>query len=191
MKRDKCDPKALSPEACEALLGVLESRFEKNPQRHKGLAWEKVRTRLETNPEKLCSLHEMERTGGEPDVVDWNRKTGECVFVDCSAETPKGRVSICYDRAGWESRKEHKPETTAMDMASEMGIRLLTEEEYFGLQKLGEFDTKTSSWIKTPPEIRALGGALFCDRRYGTVFVYHNGAQSYYAARGFRGTLRV
>ena len=183
--------KQLSPKQREELLRTLKARFEKNLNRHKGLGWAKVQARLEANTEKLWSLHEMERTGGEPDLVGHDKKTGECVFYDCSAETPKDRTSVCYDREGWESRKEHRPKTTAMDMAAAMGIELLTEEEYFELQKLGEFDTKTSSWVKTPAEIRRLGGALYCDRRYGRVFVGHNGAQSYYAARAFRGSLRV
>lgn len=181
----------LSPEEHAALLCVLKSRFEKNPNRHQGLVCAKVLARLELHPEKLWSLHEMERSGGEPDVVDQDRKTGECVFVDCSTETPKGRISICYDRAGLESRKEHKPKTSAIDMAEAMGIEILTEEEYFELQKLGEFDTRTSSWVKTPAGIRALGGALYCERRYGRVFTGHNGAQSYYSVRGFRGMLKV
>ncbi len=183
--------KALSPKQRDELLGTLKARFEKNMNRHKGLDWARVQAKLEANPEKLWSLHEMESTGGEPDVVGQEKKTGEYIFFDCSAETPKGRVSVCYDREGWESRKEHRPKTTAMDMASEMGIELLTEEQYLELQKLGEFDLKTSSWVKTPAEMRKLGGALYCDRRYGRVFVGHNGAQSYYAARGFRGWLRV
>ena len=183
--------KTLSPKQRDELFTALKARFEKHMNRHKGLAWATVQTRLETNPEKLWSLNEMERTGGEPDVVGQDKRTGEYVFYDCSAETPKGRVSVCYDREGWESRKEHRPKTTALDMAAEMGVELLTEEEYFELQKLGEFDTMTSSWVKTPPDIRKLGGALFCDRRYGRVFVGHNGAQSYYAARAFRGSLRV
>jgi len=191
MKRDKNKPDELSPEARETLLGVLKSRFEKNPKRHKGLAWPSVRARLDAHPDKLRSLHEMESSGGEPDVTGHDKKTGECVFVDCSAETPKGRVSVCYDREGLESRKEHKPETTAMDMATAMGIELLTEEEYHGLQKLGEFDTKTSSWVKSPAAIRERGGALYGERRYGRVFIGHNGAQSYYAVRGFRGVLKV
>lgn len=191
MKRDKSHPEPLSPDEREALLGVLKARFEKNPERHKGLAWSKVLARLEANPDKLRSLHEMERSGGEPDVVGHDKKSGECVFADCSAETPKGRVSVCYDREGLESRKEHKPTTSAIDMATAMGIEILTEEEYVELQKLGEFDTKTSSWVKTPAEMRALGGALFCDRRYGRVFTGHNGAQSYYAARGFRGRIEI
>jgi hypothetical protein len=159
--------------------------------RHKGLAWAKVQARLEAHTEKLWSLDEMERTGGEPDVVGHDKKMGEYIFFDCSAETPKGRSSVCYDREGLESRKEHKPKTTAMDMATAMGIELLTEEQYQELQKLGEFDMKTSSWVKTPSDMRKLGGALYCDRRYGRVFVGHNGAQSYYSARAFRGSLRV
>ena len=166
-------------------------RFEKNVNRHKDLEWAKVQARLEANPEKLRSLHEMERTGGEPDVVGRDQKTGQYIFYDCSAESPNGRRSVCYDREGLESRKEHRPENNAIDMADAMGIELLTEDEYRALQKLEEFDTKTSSWVKTPSSIRKLGGALFCDRRYGHVFTYHNGAQSYYAARGFRGSLRV
>jgi hypothetical protein len=173
------------------LLATLQARFEENPGRHKGLAWAKVQARLEANPGKLRSLHEMERTGGEPDVVRHDAKTGEYVFIDCSPQTPKGRVSLCYDREALDSRKEHKPKGSATDMAMAMGVVLLTEEEYRALQKLGEFDTTTSSWVQTPAEIRKLGGALFCDRRYGQVFVYHNGAQSYYAARAFRGSLRV
>ena len=187
----KSTKKELSPKQREDLLSAWKSRFEKNMTRHKGLDWVKVQAKLEANPAKLWSLQEMERTGGEPDVVGQDKKSGEYIFFDCSAETPKGRVSVCYDREGWESRKEHRPKNTAMDMAAEMGVELLTEEEYFALQKLGEFDLKTSSWIKTPAEMRELGGALYCDRRYGRVFVGHNGAQSYYAARGFRGVLRV
>ncbi|HKH46612.1 MAG TPA: DUF4256 domain-containing protein [Thermoanaerobaculia bacterium] len=175
----------------DELLKTLKTRFEKNMNRHKGLEWAKVQARLEANTEKLRSLHEMERTGGEPDVVGHDERTGEYIFYDCSAESPKGRRSVCYDREALESRKEHQPENNAIDMAAAMGIELLTEEQYRELQKLGEFDAKTSSWVKTPSEIRKLGGALFCDRRYGHVFVYHNGAQSYYAARGFRGSLRV
>ncbi len=181
----------LSPEQREELLRALKARFEKNINRHKGLEWAKVQAKLEANTEKLRSLNEMERTGGEPDVVGHDKKTGEYIFYDCSAETPKGRRSVCYDREALESRKEHKPDHNAIDMAAAMGIELLTEEQYRGLQKLGDFDTKTSSWVKTPADIRKLGGALFCDRRYDTVFVYHNGAESYYAARAFRGSLRV
>lgn len=183
--------KELSSKQREELLAALKVRFEKNMNRHPGLEWAKVQSKLEASPEKLWSLNEMEWTGGEPDVVDHDKKTGEYLFFDCSPETPKGRVSVCYDREGWESRKEHRPKTTAMDMAAAMGIELLTEEQYFELQKLGEFDAKTSSWVKTPADIRKLGGALYCDRRIGRVFVGHNGAQSYYAARGFRGSLRV
>jgi hypothetical protein len=181
--------KELSSKQREELLKTLKVRFEKNLNRHKGLEWAKVRARLEANPEKLWSLNEMERTGGEPDVV--GLKSGEYVFYDCSAESPKGRISFCYDREALDSRKEHKPKNNVMDMAAAMGIELLTEEQYFELQKRGEFDTKTSSWITTPAEIRKFGGALYCDRRYGRVFVGHNGAQSYYAARGFRGSLKV
>ena len=181
----------LSPAQREELLGVLKARFEKNMGRHKGLDWSKVQAKLEANTEKLWSLNEMERTGGEPDVVGHDKKTGEYTFYDCSVESPKGRRSICYDRAALDARKEHKPRDSAMDMATAMGVELLTEEEYRALQKLGEFDPKSSSWIKTPSEIRKLGGALYCDRRYNTVFLYHNGADSYYAARGFRGSLRV
>src|SRR6188508_2136482 len=183
--------KTLSPKQREELLEALKKRFEKNMNRHQGLEWPKVQAKLKANIEKLWSLSEMENTGGEPDVVRHDKKTGDYVFFDCSAETPKGRTSVCYDREGWESRKEHRPKNTAMDMAVSMGIELLTEEQYLELQKLGDFDTKTSSWVKTPAEIRKLGGALYCDRRYGRVFVGHNGAQSYYAARGFRGWLRV
>jgi hypothetical protein len=183
--------KKLSPKQVEELLTVLQARFEKNMNRHRGLEWAKVEAKLKAHPEMLRSLHEMEKTGGEPDVVGHDQKTDQYIFFDCSAETPKGRVSVCYDREGWESRKEHRPKTTAMDMATQMGIELLTEEQYLELQKLGDFDTKTSSWVKTPASIRKLGGALFCDRRYNTVFLYHNGAESYYAARAFRGLLRV
>jgi hypothetical protein len=183
--------KDLSPERREELLTALKTRFEKNMNRHKGLEWDKVQAKLEANAEKLWSLNEMERTGGEPDVVGHDKKTGEYIFYDCSAESPKGRRSVCYDREALESRKEFKPKDTAMDMAAAMGIEILTEEQYRELQKLGNFDTKTSSWITTPSEIRKLGGALFCDLRYDHVFVYHNGAESYYAARGFRGSLRV
>jgi hypothetical protein len=191
MNNIKGNKKELSPKQRKELLRALKARFEKNMNRHKGLEWAKVQARLEANAEKLWSLNEMEGTGGEPDVVGHDKKTGEYIFWDCSAETPKGRVSVCYDREGWESRKEYRPKTTAMDLAAAMGIELLTEEEYLELQKLGEFDTKTSSWVKTPSDIRKLGGALYCDRRYGRVFVGHNGAQSYYAARAFRGSLRV
>lgn len=183
--------KNLSPQHREELLRVLKTRFEKNMKRHKGIAWDKVQARLETNPEKLWSLDDMEVTGGEPDVVGYDNKTGEYIFYDCAAESPKGRRSVCYDHEALASRKEHKPENSAIGMAADMGIELLTEEQYRELQKLGNFDTKTSSWVKTPPDIRKLGGAIFCDRRYDTVFVYHNGAESYYAARGFRGSLRV
>jgi hypothetical protein len=183
--------KELLPEQREELLSALKARFEKNRSRHKGLEWAKVQAKLEANNDKLWSLHEMERTGGEPDVVDYDKKTGEYIFYDCSAESPKGRRSVCYDREGQEERKEHRPENNAMDMAAAMGIELLTEEQYRELQKLGHFDTKTSSWVKTPSEIRKLGGALFCDRRYDHVFVYHNGATSYYGARGFRGSLKI
>jgi hypothetical protein len=182
---------ALSPKQREELLSTLKARFEKHMNRHKGLEWAKVRAKLEANAEKLRSLHEMERTGGEPDVVGHEKKNGEFIFCDCSVESPKGRRSLCYDRQALASRKEHKPENCATDMAAAMGIELLTEEQYRELQKLGDFDAKTSSWVQTPPDIRKLGGALFCDRRFGHVFVYHNGAESYYAARGFRGALRV
>lgn len=175
----------------EQLLQALQARFEKNMHRHKGLAWADVRTRLEANPDALKSLRDMEESGGEPDVVGQDAEAAACVFIDCSAESPSGRRSVCYDGEALESRKEHKPADSAVEMAAAMGIELLTEGQYRALQKLGEFDAKTSSWIRTPPEVRALGGALFCDRRYGKVFVYHNGAQSYYAARGFRGSLRV
>jgi len=183
--------KKLSATDTSKLLSALQSRFEKNMNRHKGLTWDKVQTKLETNPSKLSSLSEMERTGGEPDVVGYDKKNGEFIFFDCSEESPKGRRSLCYDLPAWESRKEHKPENNAMSMAVDMGIEILTEDEYRELQKLGKFDLKTSSWIATPSNIRKLGGALFCDRRYDTVFTYHNGAESYYAARGFRGSLRV
>jgi Protein of unknown function (DUF4256) len=183
--------KHLSSEQRAELLRALKARFEKNMNRHKGLEWDKVQAKLEANAEKLWSLNEMERTGGEPDVVGHDKKTGEYIFYDCSAESPKGRRSACYDREALESRKEHKPEDSAMDMAAAMGVELLTEEQYRELQKLGDFDTKTSSWVKTPSDIRKLGGALFCDRRYNTVFLYHNGAESYYAGRAFRGSLRV
>ena len=191
MNNIKGNQRELSPKPREGLLKVLKARFQENPSRHQGLEWAKVQARLEASAEKLWSLQEMERTGGEPDVVGHDKKTGGYIFVDCSAESPKGRVSFCYDRAALDSRKEHKPKNSVMDMAAAMGIELLTEEEYFALQKLGDFDAKTSSWVKTPTEIRKLGGALYCDRRYGRVFVGHNGAQSYYGARGFRGSLRV
>ena len=183
--------KEFSTKQREELLNTLTARFEKNINRHKGLEWAKVQAKLEANTEKLWSLNEMERTGGEPDVVGHDKKTGEYIFYDCSPESPKGRRSVCYDREALESRKEHKPEDNAIDMAAAIGIELLTEEQYRELQKLGNFDSKTSSWVRTPADIRKLGGALFCDRRYNTVFVYHNGAESYYAARGFRGSLRV
>jgi hypothetical protein len=183
--------KELSSEQREELLRVLKTRFEKNMNRHKGLEWTKVRARLEANIEKLWSLNEMERTDGEPDVVGHDKRTGEYIFYDCSAESPKGRRSVCYDREGLESRKERKPENSAIGMAAAMGIELITEGQYRELQKLGNFDMKTSSWVKTPAEIRKLGGAIFCDRRYDHVFVYHNGAESYYGVRGFRGSLWV
>lgn len=183
--------KKLSPEQHKELLSTLKGRFDKNMNRHKALEWANIQAKLEANPEKLWPLHEMERTGGEPDVVGYDKKTDKYIFYDCSAESPKGRRSICYDRQALESRKEHKPQNNAVDMAADMGIELLTEEQYRELQKLGSFDLKTSSWVKTPSEIRKLGGGLFCDCRYNTVFVYHNGAESYYAARAFRGSLRV
>lgn len=175
----------------EELLSLLKVRFEKNIKRHKGIEWFKVQAKLEGNVKKLQALNEMENTGGEPDVVGYDKKTGEYIFYDCSPESPKGRRSLCYDREALEARKEHKPKNNAADMAAAIGIELLTEEQYRELQKLGEFDLKTSSWVKTPVDIRKLGGAVFCDRRYNTVFLYHNGAESYYAARGFRGSLRV
>ncbi|WML28649.1 DUF4256 domain-containing protein [Neobacillus sp. OS1-32] len=187
----KGNKQELSPEQREELLRTLKARFEKNMNRHEEIAWAKVQAKLEANSEKLWSLHEMERTGGEPDVVGYDQKTEEYIFYDCSAESPKGRRSVCYDREALESRKEHKPKNSALDMAEDMGIEILTEEQYRELQKLGKFDMKTSSWVKTPDKIRKLGGAVFCDRRYDTVFLYHNGAESYYAARGFRGSLRV
>ena len=183
--------KELSPKQREELLTAVKARFERNMNRHHGLEWAKIKAKLEGKSEKLWSLREMERTGGEPDVVGFDKKTGEYIFYDCSAESPKGRRSVCYDGEALESRKEHKPKNNAIDMASAMGIDLLTEQEYRELQKLGNFDTKTSSWVKTASDIRKLGGAIFCDRRYGNVFVYHNGAESYYAARAFRGSLRV
>jgi Protein of unknown function (DUF4256) len=181
----------LSKKQREELLSALKARFEKNMNRHRGLEWDQVQTKLEADAERLCSLGEMERTGGEPDVVGYDKKRGEYIFYDCSAESPKGRRSVCYDREALQSRKEHKPKANAIDMAAAMSIELLTEEQYRELQKLGEFDTKTSSWVKTPSAVRKLGGALFCDRRFDTVFLYHNGAESYYAGRGFRGWLRV
>jgi hypothetical protein len=187
----KSNKKDLSPQQREELLRALKARFEKNMNRHKNLEWAKVQAKLEASAEKLWSLNQMERTGGEPDVADHDKKTDEYIFYDCSAESPKGRRSVCYDGEALESRKEHKPEDNAIDMAAAMGIEVLSEEQYRELQKLGNFDTKTSSWVKTPSDIRKLGGALFCDRRYDTVFVYHNGAESYYAARAFRGWLRV
>lgn len=181
----------LSPEQCQELLKTLKARFEKNIAYHKGITWELVQEKLEAKSDKLWSLYEMERTGGEPDVVGYDDATGEYTFIDCSSESPKGRRSVCYDREALESRKEHKPETSAVDMANSMGIELLTEAQYRELQTLGSFDLKTSSWVKTPDSIRKLGGAVFCDRRYDTVFLYHNGADSYYGVRGFRGILRV
>lgn len=191
MSKSKINKKELSLEQSEELLSTLKIRFEKNMNRHKGLTWANVETKLESDNGKLWSLNEMEETGGEPDVVGHDKKTGEYIFYDCSAETPKGRRSICYDGEALESRKENKPKTNAIDMATAMGIEILTEEQYRELQKVGDFDTKTSSWVLTPTDIRELGGALFCDRRYDHVFLYHNGAESYYAARGFRGSLRI
>ena len=191
MNQIKSNKKELSSKQREELLGALKARFEKNRDRHKSLEWPEVRAKLEANAEKLWSLNEMERTGGEPDVVGHDKKTGEYIFYDCSAESPKGRRSLCYDREALDARKENKPNGSAVEMAAAIGIELLTEEQYRELEELGEFDTKTSSWVKTPSEIRKLGGAIFCDRRYDTVFVYHNGAESYYAARGFRGWLRI
>jgi hypothetical protein len=183
--------KELSPKQRDELLGTLKARFEKNMKRHESLEWDKVRARLEADPEKLWSLGEMESTGGEPDVVGQDKKTGEYVFFDCSPESPKGRTSLCYDREALDSRKEHKPKNCAMDLAATMGTELLTEEQYHELQKLGSFDAKSSSWLKTPAEVRKLGGAIFGDRRFGRVFVYHNGAESYYSGRGFRSMLKV
>ena len=191
MDNSKGKKKEIAPKQREELLFVLKGRFEKNINRHKGLEWAKVQAKLEAHPEKLWSLHAMEHSGGEPDVVGQDKKSGEYIFYDCSSESPKGRRSICYDREALVARKENKPANSAMGMADELGIELLSEEQYRELQKLGEFDTKTSSWVQTPAAIRKLNGALFCDRRYDTVFVYHNGAESYYAARGFRGVLRV
>jgi len=191
MNNINSNKKELSPEQREELLRALKARFEKNMNRHKGLEWTKVQAKLEANTEKLWPLNEMERTGGEPDVVGHDKKAGEYIFYDCSAESPKGRRSLCYDLEALEARKKFKPKNNAIDTAAAMGIELLTEEQYRELQKLGTFDTKTSSWVITPSDIRKLGGALFCDRRYGNVFVYHNGADSYYGARAFRGSLRV
>ncbi|HUR11887.1 MAG TPA: DUF4256 domain-containing protein [Flavitalea sp.] len=191
MSKNNRNKKELSREQQNEILKVLKARFEKYPNRHKGVEWAAVQAKLEANPEKLWSLNEMESTGGEPDVVGEDKKTGEYIFYDCSAETPKGRRSICYDAEALASRKEHKPENNAIDMAYSIGIDILSEEQYRELQKLGNFDTKSSSWVKTPAEIRKLGGALYCDRRYDQVFLYHNGAESYYAVRGFRGALRV
>ena len=187
----KSEKRKLSPEQLEEVLGILKDRFEKNMDRHKGLEWAKIQAKLETNTDKLWSLNEMERTGGEPDVIVHDKQADEYIFYDCSAESPKGRRSVCYDREALESRKANKPQNTAIDMAADMGIEILTEEQYRELQKHGSFDTKTSSWVKTPDNIRKLGGAIFCDRRYDTVFMYHNGAESYYGARGFRGLLRA
>ena len=191
MTRHHANKKMLPIDQRKELIKILKGRFEKNMNRHKGIKWNDVQARLETSKEKLWSLNEMEMTGGEPDVVDFDKKSGEFIFYDCAAESPKNRRSICYDHEALEKRKEHKPENSAMEMAADMGIEILDEEQYRALQKMGEFDTKTSSWVKTPPDIRKLGGAVFCDRRYNTVFLYHNGADSYYAARGFRGILRV
>lgn len=191
MSKINSNKKKLAPDQREELIRALKARFAKNTNRHKGLEWTKVQAKLEANSEKLWSLNEMERTGGEPDVVGHDKKTGEYIFYDCSAESPKVRRSVCYDREALESRKEHKPKNNAIDMAAAIGIELLSEEQYRELQELGEFDTKTSSWVKTPSDIRKLGGALFCDRRYDHVFMYHNGAESYYGARAFRGSLRV
>ena len=191
MSKSKIAKKQLSREERQELLSTLRLRFEKNTQRHKTLNWADVEKKLGDNAEKLWSLNEMEKSGGEPDVVGYDKKNGEYIFYDCAAESPKGRRSICYDHEALESRKEHKPENSAVQMAADMGIELLSEQEYRELQKLGKFDAKTSSWVKTPADIRKLGGALFCDWRYGHVFVYHNGAESYYAARGFRGSVRV
>ena len=191
MKKAISNKGQLSSDQSKKLLSALKIRFEKNMKRHKGIDWDKVQAKLESKPVKLKSLYEMEETGGEPDVVGHDKKTGEFIFYDCSAETPKGRRSICYDHEALETRKEHKPDDSAVNMAEEMGIQILTEEEYRELQKIGEFDLKTSSWVQTPVAIRKLGGALFCDRRFDHVFTYHNGAESYYAGRGFRGSLRV
>ncbi len=191
MNNNDGQKKDLSPEQCETLLHTLKARFEKNMTRHEGLEWPNIQAKLDAQPEKLWSLNEMESTGGEPDVVGYDKQADEFIFYDCSAESPKERRSICYDRQALDARKKFKPENSALDMAADMGVEILTEAQYRELQTLGEFDTKTSSWVETPPNIRKLGGALFCDRRYNTVFVYHNGADSYYGARGFRGSLRV
>jgi len=191
MNNFNSNKKQLSPEQRKELLRVLKARFEKNPNRHKGLEWAKVQAKMEAQAEKLWSLNEMDRTGGEPDLVAHDKKTDEYIFYDCSAESPDGRRNVCYDREALDSRKEHKPKNNAIDMAAAMGIELLTEEQYRELQKIGNFDAKTSSWVKTPSDVRELGGALFCDRRFGRIFVYHNGAQSYYGGRAFRGSLRV
>jgi hypothetical protein len=191
MPNAKSSKKPLPPKQVQELLGTLKARFEKNIIRHKGIVWPEVQAKLEANPDKLSSLNEMESTGGEPDVVGHDNKSGEYIFYDCSAESPSGRRSLCYDREALDSRKENKPKGSALELAAAIGVELLTEEQYRDLQKLGNFDTKTSSWVKTPSEIRKLGGAIFCDRRYNTVFTYHNGAESYYAARGFRGLLKV
>ena len=191
MSKSTTNKGELSAKQREELFSALKARFEKNSNRHPGLVWAKVQARLEAGPEKLWSLAEMERTGGEPDVVGQDKKSGEFVFMDCSAQSPKGRVSFCYDRAALDARKEHKPKNCVLDAAVAMGVAVLTEEEYFALQKLGEFDTKSSSWLRTPPEIRELGGAIYGDRRYNRVFIGHNGAESYYSGRGFRGSLRV
>jgi Protein of unknown function (DUF4256) len=187
----RANKRELSTERRKDLLTALKARFEKNMSRHKGVEWAQIQARLEANPEKMWSLHEMEKTGGEPDMIGRDNKASEYIFCDCSAESPKGRRSLCYDREALDSRKENKPENSALDMAAAMGVEILTEEQYRELQKLGTFDTKTSSWVKTPSDIRKLGGALFCDRRYNTVFLYHNGAESYYAARGFRGLVKI
>lgn len=191
MKTSSGPTKKLSVEQRQELIGRLKERFSQHVQRHPGVAWARVEARLEANPEKLWSLHEMERTGGEPDVVGFDKKSGEYLFVDCAPQSPAGRTGVCYDREGLDSRKEHKPRDTALDMAAAMGVELLTEAQYRELQERGEFDTKSSSWVKAPADIRQLGGALFGDRRYGHVFIYHNGAQSYYSGRGFRASLRV
>jgi hypothetical protein len=191
MKTNASAKNELAPKQRDELLAALKARFEKNLGRHQGLVWAKVQARLEVRPDRLWSLAEMERTGGEPDVVGQDKKSGEFIFMDCSAQSPKGRVSFCYDREALDSRKKHKPKNSVMDMAAAMGIELLTEEEYFALQKLGEFDTKSSSWLQTPAEIRKLGGAIYGDRRYNRIFIGHNGAESYYSGRGFRGSFRV